>query len=179
MRGIVRTGQIITLALAKGILIIGVIVVVIGSGPPADDETTVAMLAIGGGAFVLLLVAAFIIPKMMLSKAIDRFRQFRIVAAMRANPLDRDSHAARDRWEQWNDCQPLPPELARLLLENQHATIVGQVLTEAPAVINLVFFLMNSNPVHLVLAFFLWIGVVAQIPTMNQARDRITRALGP
>lgn len=67
-----RTGQIITFALANGMVVIGAVFIFLRAG--SDQETSLDLFfLIGLGVLATNLVLAFLLPAMMRSNAISRF----------------------------------------------------------------------------------------------------------
>lgn len=180
LRGVAFTGQIITLALAKGIVIIGLIFGVLLIDDQRAFGNAEVWLPLGGGLFAVLLVGAFLASKRLRSGGVSRLRQHREVAAMHeGTPANTTTAAMREKWIQWDDKAPLPLPLRPFLAGEQSATIVGQAMLEGSAVINLVFALLDGSYAHFLFAFLAMIGLVSMIPTITKLRKRIEIAISP
>lgn len=167
-----RVGQIITIALAKGMLVIGVVLIVMRWGQPADPFNLTLPL-IGTVLFIVILVLAWIVPAAMRARAIHQFRQSARIADWLAN----SDATAVERLIDQGVTQPLPLPAKRLLTMDQTARMVSHGLLEGVGVVNLVFFMLNGNAVHLVWPVILWVAIVVQIPTVSRYRALLAKAM--
>ncbi|TWU01519.1 hypothetical protein [Neorhodopirellula pilleata] len=180
LHGYAFTGQIITLALAKGILIIGLIFGVLLMDDERAFGNAAILLPLGGGLFVVMLAGAFFVSKMLRSAGVTRLRQHPEVHAMHeATPANTTMAVMREEWIQWDNKSPLPLPLRPFLAGEQSATIVGQAMLEGSAVINLVFALLDGSYAHFLFAFLAMVGLVSMIPTTGKLRKRIEIAISP
>jgi len=180
LRGFAFTGQIITLALAKGILIIGLIFGVLLMDDERAFENAEVLLPLGGGLFAIMLIGAFLVSKGLRSGGVTRLRQHPDVAAMHeATPANKTMARMREEWIQWDNNAPLPLPLRPFLTNEQSARLVGQAMLEGSAVINLVFALLDGSYAHFLFAFLAMIGLVSMIPTTGKLRTRIDTAISP
>lgn len=180
LRGVAFTGQIITLALAKGVVIIGLIFGVLLMDDARKVDQVELLLPIGGAIFAVMLVAAFFVSKLLRSHGTGRLRQHPEVVAMReATPSNTTMRTMRDQWVNWDAKTPLPMPLRPFLANEQKATLVGQAMLESSAIINLVFALLDGSFAHFAFAFFAVVGLVSMIPTIGKLRSRIETALTP
>lgn len=183
LHGSARTGQIITLALGKGVLIIALILGVMMMDGEKQNANLELLLAMGGGLFVVLLVGSFLVPRLLRSAATTRLRSHPEVVAIResstTDPTLRDPTLSRSRhqWVQWEARQPVPEPLRPFLVEQQTSTLVGQAMLEGSAVVNLVFALIDGSWLHFVFVFFALVALVSMIPTVEKLRNRIENAI--
>lgn len=164
-----RTGQIITLALAKGVIIIALVFIILMTDDARIVKNAELFVPIGGAAFVLAIMGAFVVPRVLRSRAETRFQNHPELVAM--------DPTSRRRWVDWDARTPVPPPLKTFLSDQQTATLVGQATLEGSAVINLVFALLDGSWLHFVVAFLVVVGIVSMIPTVGKLRDRIENAI--
>ena len=183
LHGVARTGQIITLAFGKGVLIIALIFGIMLMDGDQQNTNTEFLLAMGGGLFVVLLVGSFLVPRLLRSTATTRLRSHPEVSAMResstTDPSLRDPTLSRSRhqWVQWEARQPVPEPLRPFLMAQQTSTLVGQAILEGSAVVNLVLALIDGSWLHFVFVFFALVGLISMIPTVQKLRNRIENAI--
>lgn len=188
LHGTARTGQIITLALGKGVLIIALIFGVMMMDGERESASLELLLAMGGGLFVVLLVGSFFVTKIMRSAATTRLRRHPEVAAMRESSTTDPTlgaptlgaptlSRARHPWVQWEARQPVPEPLRPFLMAQQTSTLVGQAMLEGSAVVNLVFALIDGSWLHFVFVFFAVVALISMIPTVDKLRNRIENAI--
>lgn len=177
IRAAVTTGQIITLALAKGVLIIAVIFIVLNLDDDGQPDQAAILLPLGGGMLAVLAAGAFAITTFLRSRAISKFRSHDTVSAMReVSTADRVAEQERQRWIDWDAKSPPPIELRQFLADQQTYTLIGQAMMEGAAVMNLVFYMIDCNAVHLVFAAIAFVAILAMIPTIGKTRARIEQA---
>lgn len=166
----VRTGQIITFALTKGVIFFAVIALFLswgndaGPGELRDDAAAVApgdlidglLPLIGVAAFVVASFAGAIAPAVMRSWAVHDFQQAGQQLPMSIDAETPLSHAAR-----------------RLVTRLMAATLVSQAIFEGAGVINLVLLMVTGQIFLLVLAIFAVFAIVAQCPTRAKVLDRL------
>ncbi|NNE01449.1 MAG: hypothetical protein HKN47_29400 [Pirellulaceae bacterium] len=176
----VRTGSIITLALAQGVVMIVAVLWFVGmSNRPVPDAADAAvpadvdpaavdpavlggdgvLLAVGVGAAVLACIVAFILPRMIRRAAIDQYQQ--------ATPAEQPNAKG---------AAVVTAPLRQLLGASQTATLVGQAVLEGAAVLNAIMMFLNHNWIHLVPIAILLLGILIQMPTVQRKRDWIAAA---
>ena len=169
LAGLTRIGQVITLAIAQGGVLILAILWFLSSGKQDEEGLNVVLLAIGAGVFVVNAAAAIIIPRTMRAAGI---RQYRSQADVPPSAVS----VGVSRWDEADAQAVLPLEDAVLLQRDQTARIVGQAILEGAAMVNSVFLVLNSHPIHAVLAVVAVAGIVATIPTVDRLRRFLAEA---
>jgi len=177
--GVVRTGQLISVALAISILIIaGVFVFLVLTNDEVPKPFHFVFFAIGTGAFLLSLVVSIFLPQVLQGIARARLR-----SAVSNVELGTGTEDARARESnpliRWETNENLRPALRKFAADNQTATLVCQATLQGAGVINLIFFLGSDHWLHLGLVAIAMVGILVQMPTMNKLRTRIESALDP
>ncbi|MFG0286727.1 MAG: hypothetical protein ACF8CQ_01040 [Rhodopirellula sp. JB044] len=173
----VRLGQLLSFALASGIVTTSaVFLFLVSQREPDAEQPGWIFLAIGGGVFVASLVVSFLLRLMLKSNAASSLRQ-----TQEAEEVCRGgaaaSQSARDAWENWDAEEPLPRPLIGFLSATQTSRIVAQAVLEGAAMINLVFTMLDGNLIHFAFAAFCLVGVIAMTPTTGKVRSEIRSAL--
>ncbi|WP_404305217.1 hypothetical protein [Neorhodopirellula lusitana] len=173
-----RTGQVITLALANGILVIAVIFGFMMMNNEATANAIV-LLSIGGGVSAVSLVVAFLVPKMIRSQAASQLRQSADGIDLRNGVgLNAPSAEQLQRWGEWQRQSPAPTALRSFLNQDQTATLIGQAILEGSAVINLVFAFLDGSWLHFAFVLVAFVALVSTLPTNGKLNHRIESALG-
>lgn len=161
-----RTGSAITAALAMGLIAFtGIALFLRFSDSDSDqgwvptDESEMIFLAIGLLAFVSSFAVSLVLPKLMRRAQQERFRSEQEVLPQ---PLLDDA--------------VLPPSARFFLGGEMTQILVGQALCEGPAVMNLVFFLIKGNLLHLIPVGLGLLGILARVPTTQKLRARLQEA---
>lgn len=153
---VLRTSQIIVLALCSGILFFGILAVVI-NGLPVEIFRSGAVVSLVMAVFGLsMLITRFIVPGAMAAQA---WRQ--IVEQEDGSTADMLGSLADDA-----------PRINQAFLTT---TIVGSAILEGGALGNLVAYLAEGQLYSLVLAGVLLLGILAGFPTRNTYDNWLAR----
>ena len=168
--GRIRTAQVVTIALVMGATTMAAVLVFVTFFSGANDIRDAAPgNPAGGGVDVILVIACFvsfsafvaslIVPRFIRAAAINQFRGREDKTEL---PLTGE--------------ESLTPPLADLIGRYATATLVGQAILEGAANINLVFMVINANPLHLVIAAVMVAGVLAYWPAVGRFESWIRQA---
>ena len=162
-----RTGQIITFALAMGLLMMSAVLSYVTLG--ADNTPPVGMLPGAGGDVIIPVIgvlltiggclAAAIIPPMMRRSAAAKIRGYGV-------PLDQPTGADG----------AITPQVRELLDKSQAATLVGQAQLEGSATICLVLMLLDGRLLYLGFVLVCLIGIVLLAPTTGKLQETVENA---
>ncbi len=169
----VRVGQIITFALAQGVLLVAAVMTYLAlsndAGQQAQGEPQpepviadggllgspdLLMLLIGLSIAAICCFAAVLIPSLIRQRAIDRFH-----ASNESLPMPLQAH------------DDLPPAARDLVQSRMTATLTSQALLEGAGMINAIFLLISPHLLYLVPIVIAVFGIVVQVPTVAKLLD--------
>ncbi len=166
--GSARTGQIITFAMAQGLLVMTAILTYMNlqggtntqpvgmwPGPGGDILLPAVGVLMAVGAWV----AATIVPARMRRNAASRLKA-------KGETVDLPVHAD----------VTITPAVGEFLGASQSATIVGQALLEGAATVNLILMLLDGRLFYLALVAICLIGIVLLTPTAGKLQVHIENA---
>lgn len=168
-----RTGQIITFALAQGVLLAaGVLTyLAVGNdarpaapgqpqpGPAIADGGLLGspdgvMLAIGWSIAAFSFLAAIWLPSFSRRRALKRYQ-----ATQESLPMPLQAH------------DELPPAARNLVHSRMTATLMSQALLEGAGMTNAILLVISPHLLHLVPVAIAVCGIVAQLPTTGKLLD--------
>jgi hypothetical protein len=172
IKSVVRTGQIITFALAKGLVLIAIAAILLsgkqgepanGPGDRGDQQGVMAdsgaiLPIVGFAAFVLAAVAGFVVPGFIRASAIHDFQQS---GQRLPSTIDVDA--------------PLTQEAGQLMSRLMVSTLIGQAIFEGAGMLNLVLLMLTNQWYLLIPAIFAVFAIVAQCPSQANVLDRLER----
>ena len=164
----VRTGQIITFALAQGLVVMAAILGFLGAdGAPQGGQQAAADGLVLPGVGLLVTIgscfAAALIPGIVRRAAIAK-----VQARGEKIELPVNSDATMTR------------PIQHLAGSSQTATLIGQAALEGAATVNLIFMLLSGNfLLHLALAGVGLVGIVLLTPTIGKLQRLIEDAARP
>lgn len=172
IKSVVRTGQIITFALAKGLVLIAIAAIVLSGNQdgaanvPGDRIDQKGVMAdsgeilpiIGFAVFVLAAVAGIVVPGFIRASAIHDFQQSgqRLPATIEVDA-------------------PLTQEAGQLMNRLMVSTLIGQAIFEGAGTLNLVLLMLTNQWYLLVPAIFAVFAIVALCPSQAKVLDRLER----
>lgn len=159
--GVVRTLQIIVLALAAGVLLFALVAFFLPGGglKPWDANAWVSLL--------MAVISLTMIPARMFMPALIAQAGRRSIASGAGEPVERRSG------------EPSLPdtEEGKLLSVYTTQTIFGSAILEGAAFLNLVAFFLEGQLYSLILGLLLLAGLLAGVPTLHSLESWLERQL--
>lgn len=168
-----RVGQIITFALAQGVLLVAAVMIYIslgsGTGRQAQDQPApepviqdsgllgspdLLLLVLGFAVIAISGLAAVWVPSLICLRAVERFQ-----AAGEPLPTPLQAHGE------------LSPAARRLVQRRMSATLASQALLEGAGMINAILLVASPHLLYLVPIAIAVFGIVVQVPTAAKLLD--------